>query len=239
MRVSARISFFGMINRFMSYTIISTTIPGFFQGNTGKYFDAYNVEFEGKERLFAFEKYGDRVLVSDEGYWNPNAAVEDDLRKIVSIINSEGKKAGAAITLYALPEFNFGGNATYEQLMGIAKDVDFVALDPYLLDKRPTENLIETTRKMLADIHAMGKPVTLCLQGFAHPDIIEEVKEYNRQLLKLPFNEILVCDALDFPDIPDEWQLDLSGIYPPKEKDSIFKKILQFFKKIFKKIFNS
>lgn len=222
------------------YTTISTStdfLPP--EGAVGKYFRVIVAGVGKKQFVFFEERVGDRVIVSDEGYWNPNAATGQDLVDCVAAANAAGRKAGAVITPYALPEL--GGTATHEQLIDQFVKSDFATIDPYMYPGEDKEAfLLQFSRDYIEHAHHMGKKITLCMQGFANPGMEEKVKAYNMKLAELDFDEVLICDAIDFYDIPDEWQIDsseaLAKFKARQVKPTLASRLKNFFKKLLARI---
>jgi hypothetical protein len=182
-----------------------------FPGIGGNLFTNLLVEYAGIEYSMVAEKTGNRVLLSDEPYWNPAAAYGDMFSTLVDVANYHGFLGGVCITPISWDYF--GGTATAEELIDLASRADFVVIDPYLLANFLTaEQLLWFSEAAIRVVHGMGKEITVVVQGFAEPGMEDEVYAYNALLTQLPFNEVVYFDAYDFWDIPDEWQLELIGV---------------------------
>jgi hypothetical protein len=188
----------------MTYRVLSSKWE-YMPGSAGQQWEMAFIEYNACEYRIYWERDGDRVIASDEPYWNVASPCGGELTSLVDLAHSLGLRGGVVLTPYALPEF--GGTATEDQLIDAAQRSDFVALDPYLLGDASPEGLLNFTRGALAILKAMGKETLLCLQGFAEPGREAETAAYNAELLKLCFDEVVVCDAIDF-SFPPEWQID-------------------------------
>jgi len=137
-----------------------------------------------------------RIVVSDEGYWNPNAPVGEDLEKAVKWARDRGYEAGVAITPYS--SISIGDSAGFKRMMPGATDdqlrayvdaVDFVVTDPYIgggttMTPEMQDRLIDFTRAVGDYAESKGKDSWLYMQGFSTPDVsAEEVNDFNSRLL--------------------------------------------------------
>jgi hypothetical protein len=129
-----------------------------------------------------FDEPNKRIVVSDEGYWNPNSPVGEDLNKAVAWAHSNGYKAGVALTPYSSKNViaNMGiqdpsPGATDDQLRAYVDAVDFVVTDPYIdsrtLSKEAQQVLIDFTKDVGDYANSKGKDTWLYMQAFATPDI--------------------------------------------------------------------
>lgn len=212
----------------------------------GKFYDAISIEVCGRVILIGMEIQGNRVSIADEIFWNPDAPVGDELSAIAGVMRSAGKSPGLVITPYALT--SFGGKVKYTDLFNQVDKIDFVAIDPYVLDipNVTDEMLLEFSQICINYARSVGKPIILILQGFAYPGLEQRVMEYNMKLVQLDFDTLYVGDSIDWTDIPDEWLIDSSAatsFFNSRKKEtsakriSFFERVVLFFKKLFSKIF--
>lgn len=190
-----------------NYTLIQT-LPEYHRGSLGEVFLPALIEYKYHVYWVGLGIDNDWVLLSDEPYWNPNAVVSSLYTELANLARAEGKLATCAITPYALPEFNMGGTATLDQLKDMVDRSDYVFIDPYLISEYSDADQLLAFASMAIDyVRSVGKGIGLVMQGFAHPGLEEEVMAYNAMLADLDFDNIIIGDAIDFWDIPDEWQL--------------------------------
>lgn len=151
-----------------------------------------------------------QVSVADEIYWNEWSATGKAADELIALAKSYGYEAGMSVTPYALKEF--GGTATVEQLAVEALKCDFVILDPYLWKEGQQDALLNFTKVADKFLNANGIETIIIKQGFAIPGTEATVATYNQQLNSIGDTHIY-GDAIDFPDIPDTWQIaELIGI---------------------------
>jgi len=142
-----------------------------------------------------FDEPNKRIVVSDEGYWNPKSPVGEDLDKAVEWAHSQGYKAGVALTPYSSKNViaNMGiqessPGATDDQLRAYVDAVDFVVTDPYIdgrtLSKETQQVLIDFTKDVGDYANSKGKDTWLYMQAFATPDIPHEnLSSFNQKLI--------------------------------------------------------
>lgn len=234
----------------MSYTIIAkaedvlTSTIG--PNRLGKFYEVFVAEINGKNHTIAMEINGPRVSISDEGYWNPDSAVGEELSAIADVMRADGKVPGMVLTPYALTEF--GGKVGYAEMFDQIDRTDFVAIDPYMLGIPGVteEMLLDFTKKCIDYAHKVNKPIIMIIQGFAHPGLEQRVIDYNLKLAQFDFEALYVGDAIDFTDIPDEWMIDTSAATESfnsrkdaqeQESPSLFERIVAFFKRLLSKFF--
>jgi hypothetical protein len=153
---------------------------------------------DGKVIVF-WDHPNKRVVVSDEGYWNPDSAVGDELKKAVDWAHAQGYQAGVVTTPYASDRFGddvrtAGGftrmrpPASDQQLKDYVDAADFVVADPYILDQATStpemqENFANFTKNVGDYANAKGKDTWLVLQGFNTPNVDPNVTQaYNDRL---------------------------------------------------------
>jgi hypothetical protein len=90
------------------------TGPQFYDYNVGE--NARMVDVPGIDYpvLMFFDLPNNRVVVSDEGYWNPKAPVGEDLSKAVAWARDQGLQAGVVVSPYSWDAF--GKDAIGEDL---------------------------------------------------------------------------------------------------------------------------
>ena len=90
--------------------------PQFYDYHVGA--NARMVDVPGIEKpvLMFFDIPNNRVVVSDEGYWNPNAPIGEDLNKAVAWARDQGLQAGVVVSPYSWDAF--GKDSIGEQLPG-------------------------------------------------------------------------------------------------------------------------
>ena len=142
-----------------------------------------------------------RVVVSDEGYWNPKSPTGDALNKAVQWARDMGYQAGVVVSPYASDRFGDGitttaGNhtrsmpgATDDQLRAYVDAADFVVVDPYAVSAASAtpdvlNNFASFTKNVGNYAESKGKDSWLVLQGFTSPDVDPNVvSEYNQRLI--------------------------------------------------------
>lgn len=192
------------------YTIVRK-ITNTLLGRAGQDYVNYLIEYKGKEYDVAWSKVpGGLADLSDEPFWNPLAPVGDEYSDLCEAFRREGYRAGTIITPASFEKF--GGKATPEQIKDMILRSDWVGFDPYFLGGLDIPTLLESTKEFVQTCYDLNRPVVLIMQAFAAPGTEEAVQAYNVELAKLPFEQIVVCDAFDFWDIDDSWQIEP---YPP------------------------
>jgi len=153
---------------------------------------------DGKVIVF-WDHPNKRVVVSDEGYWNADSAVGDELKKAVDWAHSIGYQAGVVTTPYASDRFGddvrtAGGftrmrpPASDQQLKDYVNAADFVVTDPYILDPATStpemqNNFANFTKNVGDYANSQGKDTWLVLQGFNTPNVNPAVTQaYNDRL---------------------------------------------------------
>jgi hypothetical protein len=182
-----------------------------------KYFDVPGV---GPVEMFVDEA-SKRLVVSDEGYWNPKSPVGKDLEKVVDWARSQGYQAGVVVTPYASERFGQDmvanvsrrmPGATDDQLREYVNAADFVIVDPYIVNPESAtpdmQNWMSTFTKNVGQYaQDQGKDAWLYLQGFAPSSVGNEVVEnYNRRLIdenKGTYDQLSFFNMSDFPDYED------------------------------------
>jgi hypothetical protein len=158
-----------------------------------------------------------RIVVSDEGYWNPNSPTGDKLKKAVDWAHEQGYQAGVVATPYASDRF--GGKTTaggYTRSMPGASDnelrnyidaADFVVTDPYAVGKDSAtpevlQNFANFTKNIGDYAKNQGKDSWLVLQGFAPSDVDQSViHDYNKTLINDNagrYNDLSYFNTSDF-----------------------------------------
>lgn len=199
----------------MKFTFIDK-LPNYFRGSLGQSFELAVVNVDTSVYLVNLPK-GDNDIsgVSDEPYWNEMAPTGEVLSFLSDVARSHGYKSSVCLTPYALPEFGMGGTATLENFIDAANRVDVVVIDPYLLSgtQGMEDKLVEFSQMVIDWCRANGKPVGCILQGFAIPGLEERtINHIDNLFFNLDFDKFWIGDAIDFWDIPDEWQLQLIGL---------------------------
>lgn len=181
-------------------------------GALGKKFQQEIWSFRGKEYSFTIQKQLKAWSISDETFWNQNAIKGQDYLDCAAAIKryvDPSIKVGCVITPYA--QNTFGGTKTFQELVDFATQEDFVAIDPYLLSGAVTASVgVQWSIQFKNACAAKNTDVYLILQGFTLPSIAaDSVHAYNKLLINIGgWADIFVGDAFDFPDIPNEWQID-------------------------------
>lgn len=176
-------------------------------GELGRTWGSYIVVINGKNYLVGLENSGRRIVLSDEAFWREESPRDQELSDIAAVARHSGLIPGINITPYALREL--GGTVSYQELFDQVARVDFFAINPYVFgDAQTDEQLLEFSRISIAHARSVNKKIILIMQGFAVPGTEARVREYNLKLALLDFDELVVADALDWADIPDEWIID-------------------------------
>lgn len=160
-----------------------------------------------------------RIVVSDEGYWNPKSPVGEKLDKAVKWANDLGYQAGVVLTPYASDRFGDGKTttagdhtrfmqgATDDQLRAYVDAADFVVTDPYAVSGATStpdvlNNFASFTKNVGDYAQSQGKGAWLVLQGFAPEGVNKnDVDEYNRRLIKENagrYNDLSYFNVSDF-----------------------------------------
>lgn len=180
----------------------------------------FDVPGVGPVEMFVDEA-SKRLVVSDEGYWNPKSPVGKDLEKVVEWARSQGYQAGVVVTPYASERFGedvVAGvgrrmpGATDDQLREYVNAADFVIVDPYIVNPESAtpdmQNWMSTFTKNVGQYaEDQGKDAWLYLQGFAPSSVGNEVVEnYNQRLIdenKGLYDQLSFFNMSDFPDFED------------------------------------
>ena len=176
------------------------TGPQFYDYHVGA--NARLVDVPGIEKpvLMFFDIPNNRVVVSDEGYWNPNAPIGEDLNKAVSWARDQGLQAGVVVSPYswdgfgkdAIGESTDSGSAhprmmpgaSFDQLKEYMNAADFVVTDPYVVSAQTAtpgvqEKLIQITGMIGDHAQETGKPAWLVLGGSSAPKGTDPNTIYN------------------------------------------------------------
>jgi len=159
------------------------------------------VDIPGVGEILTFWDHDNkRVVVSDEGYWNPKSPTGDKLAKAVEWARNQGYQAGVVVTPYASDRFGDGVSttagghtrsmpgATDQQLRDYIDAADFVLTDPYLVSAASatpeTQDKFAAFTKDIGDYaNSKGKDTWLYLQGFSTPDVdAKVVEDYNTRI---------------------------------------------------------
>lgn len=164
--------------------------PQFYDYHVGA--NARMVDVPGIEKpvLMFFDIPNNRVVVSDEGYWNPNAPIGEDLNKAVSWARDQGLQAGVVVSPYSWEAFGKDAigedldsgsahprsmpGASFDQLKDYMNAADFVVTDPYVVSAQTAtpgvqEKLIQITGMIGDHAQETGKPAWLVLGGSQAP----------------------------------------------------------------------
>jgi hypothetical protein len=187
--------------------------PQFYDYHVGA--NARMVDVPGIENpvLMFFDIPNNRVVVSDEGYWNPKAPVGEDLNKAVAWARDQGLQAGVVVSPYSwdafgkdaigdkLPGAGSNGDdlnphlrsmpgASFDQLKDYMNAADFVVTDPYVVSAQTAtpgvqEKLIQITGMIGDHAQETNKPTWLVLGGSTAPEGTDPnlIYNYTDQLL--------------------------------------------------------
>lgn len=193
----------------------------------------FDVPGVGPVEMFVDEA-SKRMVVSDEGYWNPKSPVGAALDKVVQWARDQGYQAGVVVTPYASERFGEDmvanvnrrmAGATDDQLREYVNAADFVIVDPYVVNEESAtpdfQNWMSTFTKNVGQYaQDQGKDAWLYLQGFAPSSVGNEVIEgYNQRLIdenKDTFDQLSFFNMSDFPDFEDSsWaqQINVDKLY--------------------------
>jgi hypothetical protein len=113
--------------------------PQFYDYNVGE--NARMVDVPGIDYpvLMFFDLPNNRVVVSDEGYWNPTAPIGEDLNKAVAWARDQGLQAGVVVSPYSWDAF--GKDAIGEKLSGAGPNGNDLNPHPRLTD--PSGNMVQ------------------------------------------------------------------------------------------------
>ena len=168
-----------------------------------------------------------RVVISDEGYWNPHSPVGEKLDIAIAWAHSQGYKAGVVVTPYASNRFGDGvtttaggytrsmKGATDDELRDYVDAADFVVVDPYAVSAITAtpdvlQNFANFTKNVGEYAKSKGKDAWLVLQGFATPDVdVSTIEEYNKKLISENagiYDDLSFFNTTDFgnPSNPNE-----------------------------------
>ena len=174
--------------------------PQFYDYHVGA--NARLVDVPGIEKpvLMFFDLANNRVVVSDEGYWNPNAPIGEDLNKAVSWARDQGLQAGVVVSPYswdafgkdAIGEATEAGDphprsippASFGQLKEYMNAADFVVTDPYVVSSQTAtpgvqEKLTQITGMIGDYAQETNKPAWLVLGGSQAPKGTDPNTIYN------------------------------------------------------------
>jgi hypothetical protein len=167
----------------------------FYAPRGGANAQTFDVPGVGPVNMFVDEQ-NKRIVVSDEGYWNPNSPTGENLQKAVQWAHDNGYQAGVAITPYSSKTvLNQTGTkssmpgATDDELRAYVDAADFVVTDPYLADINSTapqnkQALIDFTNSVGDYAKDKGKDTWLYMQGFVQPGVdAEAVAAFNKELI--------------------------------------------------------
>ena len=195
--------------------------PQFYDYNVGA--NARMVDVPGIEYpvLMFFDLQNNRVVVSDEGYWNPKAPVGEDLSKAVAWARDQGLQAGVVVSPYSWDAFGKDAigedlesgsahsrsmpGASFDQLKEYMNAADFVVTDPYVVSAQTAtpgvqEKLIQITSMIGDHAQETGKPAWLVLGGSEAPAGTDPnlIYNYTDQLLANAgnnFNQVSVFEG--------------------------------------------
>jgi hypothetical protein len=160
-----------------------------------------------------------RVIVSDEGYWNPKSPTGDKLALAIQWARDQGYEAGVVTTPYASDRFGDGVTTTAgghsrampgasdQQLRDYIDAADFVVSDPYLISAATAtpemQNNFASFTKNIGDYaNSQGKDTWLYLQGFKTPDVdAKTVEDYNTKIATENagrYNDVSFFNMADF-----------------------------------------
>ena len=183
----------------------------------------------GPVQMF-FDEANKRIVVSDEGYWNPNSPVGADLEKAVQWAHDSGYQAGVAITPYSSKNIldttgtkSAMSGATDQELRSYIDAADFVVSDPYLADVNSTmpknrQALIDFAQGVGDYAKNKGKDTWLYMQGFVPPGIDPtDLESFNKELIdktKGQYNTVSFFNADEFgpPETSGIKQLETSQL---------------------------
>ena len=174
--------------------------PQFYDYHVGE--NARMVDVPGIEYpvLMFFDLPNNRVVVSDEGYWNPKAPVGEDLNKAVSWARDQGLQAGVVVSPYSWDAFGKDAigedldsgsahprsmpGASFDQLKEYMNAADFVVTDPYVVSAQTAtpgvqEKLIQITGMIGDHAQETNKPAWLVLGGSTAPQGTDPNLIYN------------------------------------------------------------
>jgi len=147
-----------------------------------------------------FDIPNNRVVVSDEGYWNPNAPIGEDLNKAVAWARDQGLQAGVVVSPYSWDAFGKDAigedlesgsahprsmpGASFDQLKDYMNAADFVVTDPYVVSAQTAtpgvqEKLIQITGMIGDHAQETNKPAWLVLGGSTAPEGTDPNLIYN------------------------------------------------------------
>jgi hypothetical protein len=195
--------------------------PQFYDYHVGA--NARLVDVPGIENpvLMFFDIPNNRVVVSDEGYWNPNAPIGEDLNKAVSWARDQGLQAGVVVSPYSWDAFGKDAigedldsgsahprsmpGASFDQLKDYMNAADFVVTDPYVVSAQTAtpgvqEKLIQITGMIGDHANETNKPAWLVLGGSEAPAGTDPnlIYNYTDQLLANAgnkFNQVSVFEG--------------------------------------------
>ena len=171
--------------------------------------------------LMFFDLPNNRVVVSDEGYWNPSAPIGEDLGKAVAWARDQGLQAGVVVSPYSWDAFGkdtIGEDlesgsahtrsmpgASFDQLKEYMNAADFVVTDPYVVSAQTAtpgvqEKLIQITGMIGDHAQETNKPAWLVLGGSSAPEGTDPnlIYNYTDQLLANTankFNQVSVFEG--------------------------------------------
>ena len=195
--------------------------PQFYDYHVGANARMVNVPGIENPVLMFFDIPNNRVVVSDEGYWNPNAPIGEDLNKAVSWARDQGLQAGVVVSPYSWEAFGKDAigedldsgsahprsmpGASFDQLKDYMNAADFVVTDPYVVSAQTAtpgvqEKLIQITGMIGDHANETGKPAWLVLGGSEAPAGTDPnlIYNYTDQLLANAgnkFNQVSVYEG--------------------------------------------
>jgi tRNA threonylcarbamoyladenosine modification (KEOPS) complex Pcc1 subunit len=187
-------------------------------------FQIRNIPGAGNTVITFWDYPNNRVVVSDEGYWNPTSPIGANLAIAVQWAHDQGLQAGVVLTPYSSNLFGDGvtttaggmsrpmPGATDQQLFDYIDAADFVVTDPYgVTPETCTPEVLNNFASFVTNVgnyaNSRGKPTWLILQGFGpnnvDPNIIEA---YNDRLVTENvhrFTDMSFFNLSDFRDDDD------------------------------------
>jgi tRNA threonylcarbamoyladenosine modification (KEOPS) complex Pcc1 subunit len=177
------------------------------------------------DKVITFWDYpNNRVVVSDEGYWNPDSPIGAKLAIAVQWAHNQGLQAGVVVNAYSSNRFGDGVNttaggmgrsmpgATDQQLYDYIDAADFVVTDPYgVTPATCTTEVLNNFASFVTNLgnyaNSKGKPTWLILQGFGPKDVDPNIIEaYNDRLVTENvhrFTDLSFFNKSDFRDDED------------------------------------
>ena len=188
-------------------------------------YEYVNIPGVGDNILMFWDHPNKRVVVSDEGYWNPDSPVGDKLKAAVDWAHNQGYQAGVVVSPYSSNRFGDGVNttaggqprktpgATDQQLRDYIDTADFVVTDPYMVSQATaTPEMQDSFSSFVKNVgdyaNQKGKDSWLFLQGFGTKDVDPKiVEDYNNRLATENagrYNDMSFFNLSDFGFAPGE-----------------------------------